>query len=205
MRAQAIIQPNSICAENEIYFRANGRVLFDDTGVLLQKHTSITTNTYMNVFDLEVWYKYTGIGEWLLKIQVGGKGIVSLYSDEHNQKKQVCKMRFETELDAVEEIEIPFSYNGNMGLIYFEIDAEEECILVDAGFETAEKVIDENQVQLGMIICTYKRSEELYRTLEQLKQSRFFDEADKLYGKMSVCIIDNASELQEIREPHVAL
>lgn len=60
-------------------------------------------------------------------------------------------------------------------------------------------------IHISVIICTYKRKEALEANLARFRGSRFFNEADELYGKLSIRIIDNASELMEVKERYIKL
>jgi len=62
-----------------------------------------------------------------------------------------------------------------------------------------------NPIHLSLLICTYRREQELSTILATLRESHFFDQASIYYGGMSVRIVDNASEMTEIDEPYITL
>lgn len=49
-----------------MYFRTKGEVYFEKGYIYLRPQAKITTNTYMNLFDIAVWREYTGIRQWKL-------------------------------------------------------------------------------------------------------------------------------------------
>ena len=51
------------------------------------------------------------------------------------------------------------------------------------------------EITLGMVICTYKRKDCILQHTDKLRKSLFFRPESDLYGKLLVCIVDNASEL----------
>lgn len=57
--------------------------------------------------------------------------------------------------------------------------------------------VKKREVCLALNICTYHRESYIYRNLEMLQNSLFFDKKCKeYYGRLHIFIIDNAQELQ---------
>lgn len=57
--------------------------------------------------------------------------------------------------------------------------------------------VKKREVCLALNICTYHREDYIYRNLEMLQNSLFFDKKCKeYYGRLHIFIIDNAQELQ---------
>lgn len=55
---------------------------------------------------------------------------------------------------------------------------------------------DNNEINLALNICTYRREDFMKKNLNQLMRSKFFDPLDKRYfSHLHIFIIDNASEL----------
>lgn len=203
MKVQSVIMPNDVCNTEELYFRVTGGIESIGDYIKMESGTKLNTFTYMNLFDVFTWKKYTGINKWVLKLSINGTGIIKLFSlkDREKQGQQLYCRHF----DSKERIEvvIPFICNGGEEKIFFEVSALREVKVWDAGYE-AELEDDYvcRDVHLGVIICTYKRNEAIKVVIEQLTKSAFFEPLSKMYGKLSIKVVDNASELSEVRQKY---
>lgn len=201
MILQSMMLPDRICNESDLYFRANGNIRIMDGIIELSKKSRLKTNTYMNYFDAGVWNKYTGITKWAVRLNISGKGKFRLYCRMKWGENLIWSEQIDTE--GFRDICIPFDNKDEEALYYCEIEAEEKVSVREIGYYTEK---DSNKkVHIGVIICTYKRNQAIYNNLNTLKNSYFFDESSELYGKLSICIVDNASELPLIREPYITL
>ena len=126
----------------------------------MESGTKLNTFTYMNLFDVFTWKKYTGINKWVLKLSINGTGIIKLFSlkDREKQGQQLYCRHF----DSKERIEVnSFYLQWGRRENIFEVSALREVKVWDAGYE-AELEDDYvcRDVHLGVIICTYKRKEQ---------------------------------------------
>lgn len=192
MIVQSIILPNEICDSEEIYIRASGQVQLHENSVNMESGTLIITDTYMNVFDAGNWYRYTGNKKWYLRISLSGQGMIRLIHWERKKRDIVQCVKIDTEI--MQEVIIPFEHKEEDGMYYFEIESTRQIYLKSASYDL-EKFNVQRNVRLGLNICTYHRRESLYRNLQELRASKFFDESDELYGKLKIYVVDNASEL----------
>jgi len=170
--------------------------------ISLKKGAILSTNTYFNLFDIEVWRKYTGLTNYKFVLQLHGVCRLSFF--KWDGKKALLS---EQEVKAKEKttIEINLSLSEKDKMLFFEIEAKEDMVLYKG--EYLAEILPEkiNSIHLSLLICTYKREKELIEILNTLKKSHFFDQASSYYGGMSVRIIDNGSELPIIDEPYMNL
>lgn len=198
MVVQSVIFPTQVCDKRELYFHVTGTVDFGSGKVHMLPDAGLSSYTYMNLFDAEVWEKYTGITRWNVQISISGKGKINLISLEYaeNQTPEI-KVAESIKFDhgKLQKIKIPFEKSREGEKFYFDIEAEQEVWIDEAKYLINDAGGCQQEIHIGVIICTYQRERELYRNLEQLRHSAFFDRNQSLYGKMSVRIVDNASEL----------
>lgn len=197
MIVQSIINPNSSCQELEMYYRVKNKVTFSDTRVFLEQNSELSTDTYMNCFDAATWNKYTGITRWKLCVFICGKGTICLYKKNRNTSLLINKI--ECDSNSSGKVEIPFSSEYDQEIYYLDIVAATKMVVDYMYFETEENRYYRD-VHIGAVICTYKRNKELNHTINVLKSSNFFQQSNQLFGKMSIRIIDNASELPKVNE-----
>lgn len=200
MIVQSVILPTQVCRTNEIYFQSKGNIDVSQKAIHMSKASEISSYAYMNLFDINTWYQYTGIKNWKLRMCVLGKGSLSLMAKNTSVDSSTLLQTVEFDNEQKEEIILTFEKAPDLSQIYFKIIAKQECWIYEANYLTDDRNNDAREIHLGVIICTYKRKNELYHNLNQLKESRFFDKCDELYGKMSIRIIDNASELPRINQ-----
>lgn len=194
MIVQNIIYPEISEEEKELFFRGNA--LTDKNGILhLQAGERIVFDTYMNVFDAGIWREYTGITNWKIVFEACGNGRISLYRFYEGMRtlvsfKEICDREDVSDYIFFEE-------KGN-ALYYLQIEAKDDFRLKRAIFST--EALSKREVCIGTVICTYYREKQLLQNLEKVKASLFFKEGTEYFGKLNLCVIDNASSLPEQNE-----
>ncbi len=196
MKVQTVVFSSKASGNQELFIRKKGEVIFEDSGIKMNRGSMIATDTYMNIFDAGTWYRYTEIKRWKLKLNADGRGIIKLML--------FSKPDIIIESYLLEEVsEISFKYMNNKEMYYFILEAVSDITVHDIYYETDVEV--KTDISLGAIICTYKREKELYRNIELIKKSRFFDKGDELYKKLNINIVDNSSSLPVINEENITL
>ena len=107
-------------------------------------------------------------------------------------------------MQTAEQLQFPFR-EREASCVYLSLYTETETECYDAWYLCRENRAKGRMPHIRVIICTYRRREALEENLARLRASRFFDTEDALYGRLSVCVVDNASELPSIREPLLRL
>lgn len=202
MIVQSVILPNNICQDEEIYFRNNGEVTYTQDVIKMGADSNLTTDTYMNCFDAAAWYKYTGITQWKVCLEIQGSGSLRLAQWTRNERHIISQRDFQKQSWEIQQLH--FTYGEEQCLYYLDIRALSEVKVKNIRFEAVPEQ-KKNDVRLGLIICTYHRKEALYKNLDVIRQSLFFDTESKLYGKLQVHIVDNGSELPLVNEEGITL
>lgn len=192
MVLQNVVWKEATEETKELYYRSQAKMYFQEKVVLLPG-TSFITDTYMNLFDIETWRKYTTVEDIVLKLEVRGSGQVILQTLEQNLKAVVLEFK----CDKRQEIQLVVPKEW-VGKVYFEIKADEEVNLYSACYiakETIKKI-----VKLATVICTYKREQSLRSLLQKLKKAK-----SELKENLEIFVVDNASELKLADESWVHL
>lgn len=192
MVLQNVILPGKMNINPEIYFRSSEKMVTTRGMVVIPQGVTLRTDTYMNTFDVGTWKKYTTISGIRLRIKIDGVGTAKVWSENAGQTPQLWfQKRFDIEGVIREDEELVFDipYELEISNIFFEIDAETECILKYARFETLTPV--PRDVRIAIAICTYKRREQLEQLLEELKM------LPELGVRFNIKVVDNASELPD--------
>ena len=196
---QSVLLPNEVCQKRELYYQAN-RILEQKDGMIkLHSKDVFSTRAYMNLFDGAVWVKYTNENNFNLEIEFIGSVEIKMYSWS-NKKEQLIST------NAIENLEMK-KCNLKVALhdeemTYFKIRAIGEVKIKQMRYVLPAIKEQLNDVHLSVIICTYKRKQQVMENIGKLKNSLFFNQNSKYYQKMSVRIVDNASELKISNEAY---
>lgn len=197
---QAVVFPSDICADTELYFRANEKVSFEKEHIHMLPNGKLTTDTYMNLFDASVWRKYTGINGWKIIFQVSGRGRVKLRTGN------TTVAELEIDCAKISEKQIPFTCGSDdYSWFYLDIESIDTMELSDIRILVNETEQALAGVCLALNICTFHRQEVLYHSLDVIRNSRFFQKDDSLYGKLQVYVVDNASEISIPEEAFISV
>lgn len=199
MVVQSVVFPNDVCAEMELYFRINENVYIENEYIHMLPNGKMTTDTYMNLFDAEVWQKYTGIVKWKIIFQAAGFGKVKLKTGNATVN--------ELEIHSAEMSKIQIAFTCNSDDLWFYLDAEsiDNMELSDIRILSNETDKELAGVCLALDICTFHRQDALYHSLNVIRSSRFFQTDDSLYGKLHVYVVDNASEIPISEEVFISV
>lgn len=189
MIIQSVVFKESICGNPSLLFNGNGRIDYDFSSVTLGRGAWISTDTYMNLFDAAAWSEYTVLEEFVCSVKARGTCLVEL-----------CRMNTEgftvvatgsisgTGADSNVEFNIQ-----ERGTYFVRITAIEDTVINGIEYITGCQTTG---CKLALIICTYRREEQLQNNLKVLWESRFWNEKDPLFGKLKCYIVDNASTLE---------
>lgn len=192
MVLQNIIWKEATEETKELYYR--GKALVQSSGdLILVAGANFTTDTYMNLFDIKTWRKYTTVENIVLRLEVQGYGKIILkpYGEAINQ----VVTNFQCERKQEISLSVPKEWNEK---VCFEIVTDTEVILYKASYISKE--IENKNVKLAIIICTYKRERSLKRLLEELGNVKI-----NLQENLEVYVVDNASEVVLEKETWIHL
>ncbi len=208
MILQSCIVPDEICSASEIYYRSSEKFHTDKNNILLKAGDELNSNTYMNLFDVGAWRKYTNIKKIHFCCHVEGKGTIALIHQEKNIKRKIKEIIYGSKEGQNQEeaeksaISIELSENIQNGMMYFMLKAEDETRLHSAEFWTDD--MPDNRVSLSLVICTYKRKAYVEKNIRKLKNSSVLQKLEK-EKRFVVRVVDNARELSDSYGPGIRI
>lgn len=191
----------SVCPEQSMYFRAedNGFVKYcEDKGTINFKTScEVSFDTYFNSFSIGKYNKYCNFSAIYLKLEFCGLFVLRIFSVKKNnnifEEKCIIEKKIQSNDMADEVIEIDKSLVADSAQIYFTLTAESDSIFYGGEFGCKSNSI--NNVNIAVVICTYKREKYLLKNLDSinkyLTESEFFTE-DKLH----CYVVDNGKTLE---------
>lgn len=199
MILQNIVFPSDEICEKGIYIRSSNVSSQRNGLYCIQQGEVISTDTYMNAFDVSAWKKYTNITELSLVWKLKGKGIIKVYWEKENGEA-VCQTEIavENHNNTFEEMRYQFQDFGQLdeGILYFRFYAETDSF-IEAWFETED--CESKEIKISIVICTYKRKSQLEQLIKII-QSINGNSTSKPKSNtdwLRTIVIDNASELTE--------
>lgn len=211
MNLQTILFPKvGICTEEEMYFRVDEEdkgIYYDPEREIIEfeKRSEVTFDTYFNSFSIEKWKKYTKLNKLSLKLNLKGEFRITLASKEklHHKiiEKVISQHYFNNEENS--EFVVEFDSFDEKGIYYFKLEAlNDECYFYGGEYYTNidEKEIEE--VNLGIVICTFKREIYMYRNMEILIDNILNNDKSPLKDNLHVYISDNGKSLDSAKINH---
>lgn len=191
----------------QLYMKTTDNVVTDKEKVELKTLAKVNLETYFNLFSCLKWKKYVGVESVYLRLKLNG--IVKVKID-HLQVKDGDVERHgvldeEIQSDAsgyVTSNEFTLPEKGMLGVI---IEAVSESVLYEVDFSTDQTGMEENDICIGIGICTFKREKYVERNMNLLKEGILNNPAAEAYDHIKICISDNAGTLEpeKIENPEI--
>lgn len=191
---QNIIFDVDMPLKQEMFYRSSGKIVREQKELAIGKNTVVSTDTYMNLFDYAHWKKHTSIENIFAFMRVRGTGKIQFCSGVFNTT--IIKEKTIQNEEHFEDFEINLSAITPNEEIFFRIISDKEIQIKDAYYFTETEKLHLNKIHLSVVICTFQRKDLFYTNLTKLTESFFFDPDSDLYGKMSIRVVDNASEIK---------
>ena len=181
----------------DLYIRIrSGTAELHEGECILSPNSEVSTNTYFNVFSSSKYAEYTKIKDITITTSVSGKLLVELrsFSDAGEQTIKTA------EIDSEKPKEIGFSFciqnpeKDGPFFHYLAYHSYEESVIHSFGSYISDLVPDE--VELGIVICTFNREERVIKTLDRIDQM-MSDERYGLKDKITIFVVDNGKTLDK--------
>ena len=192
MVLQNIIWKEATEETKELYYRGQAQV-HSSGSLILALGANFITDTYMNLFDIKTWKKYTIVEEVILKLEVRGCGKIILQSLGEVTDQVVVNFQCERRQEVL--LSVPKEWNEK---VCFEVIADKEAIIYKASYATVDS--ETTEIKLAIVICTYKREQLLKVLLDELRIAKL-----NLQENLEVYVVDNASELVLEKETWIHL
>ncbi len=207
-----VFPPDGIC-KKEMYIRGSGMPDKNKKVYCIQQGDVISTDTYMNVFDVGAWKKHVDISSLSLLWKLKGEGILKIYLEKESTEA-VCLAEINVEnYDTTSEVmRYHFQDFDQLadGILYFKLFATTD-ISFEAWYETED--FGRKEIKISVVICTYKRKIQLEQIIKEIKGISRINRGDGEVPANSfncpdqgneggmqwlrTIVVDNASELRD--------
>lgn len=199
MDLKRIVLPSGLEAEEELYYRRDGKVSVEPDGSLrFGLDGSTGFDTYFNGFSTGKWEKYTIVDKVQLILEFQGTFSVDLvyqYLKDGEVKEEILESR---KVHGTERTNVRFDFGPNRkeGVYGFRCQALAEDSVLFGGRYLSENLMPADlKVNFMIDICTFKREKYVYRNLKLLREQILENPESPLYRHMYVHISDNAKTL----------
>ena len=191
----------------QLYMKTTDDVVKNKEKVELKTLEKVNLETYFNLFSCLKWKKYVGVESVYLRLKLNG--IVKVKIDHLRVKNGDAErhgvLDEEIQSDGMEYVtsnEVALPEEGMLGVT---IEAVSEAVLYEVDFSTSQTDLEENDICIGIGICTFKREKYVERNMNLLKEGILNNPAAEAYGHIKICISDNAGTLEpeKIENPEI--
>lgn len=189
MKLQNIVIPDIVDDTLPLYIRSEEVNLYNGK-LYLEENETFQTDTYMNIFDIGLWKKYTIVQSLYLEIMVQGVGKIEMYIEDENEESVIDTTFFSNELEKSVIIVLDCIKDIERGHVWFRLTGFTELVIGEMSYFTKQNSLQ--SIQLSTIICTYKRKEQLEKNIEVIRQCKLLEQ-----NLLQIVIVDNGQELKD--------
>lgn len=202
MLLQRIEYPDSASLDNELYIKTE----FDNItaskkcqSIEMGSSTApVHFGTYFNSFSIKKWYKYTKIHNVKLEIEIQGCARVELFSLRLQGDKVSKQIEYSEVVENRQKKRVVFEYPScvDADALSFNIVpiSSEVCISNGAYLSDVDETA-QNEVNLSVVICTYKREDYVTKNMQLLQREVFYNRESLLCDHLNIYIADNGRTL----------
>ncbi len=201
MKIQNLIFPKEdICTKRDLYVRLDekAQLYMDLSEIRFRKYGTAHFDTYFNSFSAEKWFQYTDVKKISLVLYLKGKFLLTIRHKERVYPNLVNEtVLHEVEISSTEKGEYIFPIQTSLknGMYAFSLRALEQNSVYYGGYYDAQ-VERKNHVNLGIVICTYKRESFVLKNLASIKKEILENSDCIMQDHLEVFITDNAKTLK---------
>lgn len=179
-----------------LYLRTrSGNVRISDGTAMMSSGSELSTDTYYNLFSSSKYNEYTRAEEISITTSVQGRMEVELRSFSKAGDTLVDKKQ--TDEDVPTDITFRFKVKDlndeNPVCHYILYRSKGESTILSFGSYRSE--IEPEDIDLGIVICTFKREVRVKRTIKKIEEVLSCKD-DRISDKITVYVIDNGRTLE---------
>lgn len=201
MKIQNLIFPKEdICTKRDLYVRLDekAQLYMDLQEIRFRKYGTAHFDTYFNSFSAEKWFQYTNVKKISLVLSLKGKFLLTVRHKERvypNLVNETLLHEIEINLREKEDYILPIQTSLKNGIYAFSLWALEQNSVYYGGYYDAQ-IEKQNQINLGIVICTYKRESFIIKNLNSIKREIFENPNCEMQDRLEIFIADNAKTLK---------
>ena len=180
-----------------LYLRIkSGKVEELDGAHILHPGTEVSTDTYFNIFSSSKYNKYTIIENVSITTSVSGNLCVELHRCSELQDEIIDKKRIISDnmCTVTFSFDITESDDYDPACHYISYKSVETSSIYSFGSYTAD--VNSNYVDLGLVICTFRRESRILETLTRI-HNVLDNESYALQGPVTIYLVDNGRTIDK--------
>jgi GT2 family glycosyltransferase len=223
MKLQRILLPDALSDCAALYCRTAGELCLQDGGALrFDAKQTVSFDTYFGIFALEKWRKYTRVTTPQLTLDLDGSFELTLtrpqlnvyvsafnnavhdhLSGSREKSIKIQKLqRVNLKTDGRQRITVdyPAMQDDEGGVLAFSLRAVNDGALLYGGsydFNDDQATSPDQDVNIALCICSYKRERHVMNLLAMLKSQVFDNPHSPIRDKLRVYIADNGGTLDK--------
>lgn len=96
MILQSILSPCAPCLQKELYYQSASELAFENSCMFLPDNSQVSFFSYINMFDTDVWGKYTDLSKVYFSVDLKGSGCISVKCKTQDQQIVLSEYDFST-------------------------------------------------------------------------------------------------------------
>lgn len=194
-KLQSIIFPSvELPASEDMYFRGfeRGVIVHLAKGVIdISARATVRSDTFFNGFSIGKWKKYCEFHDLHLAISGQGRVLIriGLHALGHSQRwlhEEECSLS-----NAPSVVKIAEFHSLNDGILFFEIVALEDAMLMDGYYFT--QTPPPNDVDLGIVVTHFNRRSYVLPTIQRIRHQLLQD--PEIDDRISLIVVDNSQDI----------
>lgn len=204
MIIQKILFPKyDICSDFDLYFRLRNpyQYSYQNGFVFFNVGDWAHFDTYFNGFMKYKWMKYTVLDNVYLELEISGSLRITLLAKEREvdgtvTNKFLDEIEFSSEKKAV--VRLPYHLLNGPGMLSFSIYALSNNTILYGGRYCTDALPElDEEINIAISICTYKREEYIVRNVANIRSECISNPNSDLYNHLHIFISDNAKTLDK--------
>ncbi len=186
---QKLILPDSnICDVKEMFFRSSS-ARYDEieNAIIAEVPSHIDLHTYFNLIPIQHYNEFLDIVDLKISINFEGRAEIAIYQNQpgYADPKKIKSLIIDS--DDNKQKDIDFGWQGLKGYLYIIINTHSSLFkLIDIELKCFS---DREISSTGIVCCTYRREEDVLRTIETIKKS--YEQDKDTFSKSTLYIVDN--------------
>lgn len=184
---------------NQNLYIRNGKFTINNGNICMPANSSLTFDTYFNMFSVRKWRIYTNVEHISINLCLKGKGRVSLLTF-NTGKEDKDQILYSTDFNCTdfETIYIGSEYriNDMQDFCYIKLEATTEVFVSSGEYLCSDEIL-QTEIHLACCICTYKREKDVKRNVHALENELIKNPNSLLYNNLKIYIADNGHTLKE--------
>ena len=204
MTLQNLIFPEQgICTEANMYFHANGAVVYDErsSSITVENGSTVFFDTYFNALSIGKWHENCALNGLWLGVSGRGRVEIKVFHAIPDRSWELLATNV-ANLSKGNQTLIDLSHyaeNATRGVIYFEMRALSNGVAISsAGFLT--EAAPDPTCRLALSITTFKREAQVENTARRL--ALYFGRAE-FADHMDCFIVDNGNSARIAANPKI--